>query len=761
MNKDKKKNNRKNLQGSNEKYVTLPYDFLPFPSKWHPYAGKGELSEWSLPRHDRRDQLSGYIQYKLRPQSDLAVEIKEGKDGRLFLGGSQMRGRVRTNLEILSWSYPRFIATPPMLFRDFTGDLKSSYQGKMNIANGIERSIQAGFLKQDDDGFYVVPAQKYFADKYFASIKEHRLINVGFKRAGTFAWLYDQGTSKKQFEKINEIQKQIDILTDEIKKLREQLQDDLALIQDSINNLFIKNFNFTTSGRLTYIRNQVKRNVEYDYGKYLEEMGGELLTELNQLRTEDDKLKDFFMKMAERWILKAEVDINYLKLSKNRPFYPYQIPVYYSQNTNGGIDSITSDATKDVNLKGYIFNSTNAGSKRSHYFIKEEEKGKIGFAVPPAVIQSYRQNYKKSKNQEKIKDFYNIFDNYQTLLKDNPEGPIVFFQTRKDGKVEKIGRTPYFKIPYNHSIGDILQEKGENNKIGYADALFGFTPDIFESTGPEKENENDEKTTGYKSRLRFSPLDIKGKFDRNRQYVSEQILLPSPFASASAMYLRQTENKKTLSTYEDQKIPRLNGYKYYHILDKVQKSKEEPVNMISTKGVMKHNEHDRFHLEGKIYFHNLAHEELGLLLLSLDVKEVLQSQQYVDFIEENRHLIQNACEQIGGAKPYGYGKVKVEIDNLYLEKRDCSFESLILDPLEEKTDRYEYIDAFIHEMYAEGQEAYFRDFKNYIESKQERNREEKAGENYSRESPTTINWNNLSEKIRGGYPKEWRLWRKE
>lgn len=741
------------MRGNKIKYVTLPYDFIPFPTKWHLYAGKGELSEWRLPRHDRRDQLSGYIQYKLWPQSDLAVEIKEGKDGRFFLSGSLMRGKVRATLEILSWSYPRFIDCSPMLFRDIAGDLRDAYKEKMDIANGIERSIQAGFLKKDGDEFYVVPAQKYFADKYFASIKEHRLINMGFKGSEK-AWLYNPNQSKEKFEKINETQKKIDRLTDEIKQLREQLQDELAPIQQKINSLFTREFGF---------RKKLKNINKLDYLDELERIKQELLTKLNQFRTEDDKLNNFFAKMAERWALKAEIDFKYSKLLKNQSFYPYQTAVYYRQNINGGIDRITKDATEDVTLKGYLFNSTNATSKRSHYFIKEEQKGKIGFFVPPGVIQSYKQNHKRfrstdKKNQEEIKEFYNIFDEaaYQKLLKKHPEGPIVFFQTGEDGKVERIGRTPYFKIPYTHSIENILPENDKRNKIGYADALFGFTPDIFENKG-------DNKTTSYKSRLRFSPLDIKGKFDYNQQYVPECFLLLTPLASASAMYLKQTD-EKVLSTYEDRKKPQLNGYKYYHILDRVKESKTDHANAkrLSTKGVMKNNEHDGFCLEGKIYFHNLAPEELGVVLLSLDVKEVLQSHRCVDFIEKNRNLIQNAYEQIGGAKPYGYGKVKVEVEKLYLEKRSHSFEVLIVDPLEEKNDRYEYIDAFIDEMYSARKEDYFHYFKEYIEIKQETNREEKTDENYSRENPTTINWNNLNEKIGGGgYPRDWRLWRKD
>jgi CRISPR-associated protein (TIGR03986 family) len=769
----------KSMKHNEMKYVTLPYDFI-LPQKWYPYKGEGKL-ELGLPRHDHRDQLSGYIQYRLRPESDLVVEIKEGKAGRLFLGGSQMRGRVRANLEILSQSYPHFINRTPMLFRDIAGDLKDSYKEKLDIQDGIEKSIQVGFLKKDGNEFYVVPATKYFADKYFVAIKEHKLINMKLRNDQKISFLYNQNSSAKKFEEINKAQTKIDRITDKIEELRELLKDELSDLQDKIPNIFIGKFNFTIKLKdiRKDIKDQVKIDIKYDYdcSEDLEKIKKELLAELNKLRTEDDKLKDFFDKMAERWTLKAVIDINYYKLllvSKNKNFLPYQSTVYYKQNVNGGIDNITFNTTGNVMPKGYLFNSTNAGSKRSHYFIKEPETGKVGFAVPQDVIASYKQNHKKfrttnKENKNEVKYFYNIFDDdtYQKLVKANPEGPIVFFQTGAD-KVARIGRTPYFKVPYEHSIGDILSEK-KTNKIGYADALFGFIPDVLKTEAEDKKDKKDKEENeenviklGYKSRLRFSSIDIKGSFNYGQQYIPEQFLLPSPFASASAMYLKQTDGKE-LTTYENEKDkkPSLNGYKYYHVLDKVQSSKKDPINMLSTKGVIKNNnKNDGFYLEGKIHFHSLAPHELGLLLLSLDVKELLNSRQHGNFIKENHHIIQITYEQIGGAKAYGYGKIKVEITDLYLEKNGHSFESLILYPMEEQTERDEYIDAFINKMHEACEEDYFDYLKHYVKSKQEKDRAEKADENYTKKHPTTINWNNLNEKIRngGGYPKGWRLW---
>ncbi len=42
--------------------------------------------------------------------------------------------------------------------------------------------------------------------------------------------------------------------------------------------------------------------------------------------------------------------------------------------------------------KGYVFNSTNAHSKRSHYFIKYPVAGAKMLRVPDAVINGYNRN---------------------------------------------------------------------------------------------------------------------------------------------------------------------------------------------------------------------------------------------------------------------------------------------------------------------------------------------------------------------------------
>lgn len=751
MSKDNKKgNNNRNKNNNNNniniQYVTLPYDFIEFPEKWISYNVDAESD--SLPRHDQVKQLNGYIKYKLTPQSDLALEIKKGESNRLFISGSQVRGMVRKNAEILSQNYPHFINGNPMFYRDITNNsgLGKEYRDKLEISKGIDKSIEVGFLKKEGVNFYIVPAEKWPSGRNFVSIKEHRIRNMGLTINNGYSMLYKN--KDECFKKINGIQKRIDELTAEIYKLRKELKKELSSIQKQANYIFTNSYNFITNKEIRDMFNATNFEVQ------LKNKSKELLKELNNLSEQPNKKTEgFFSKMVERWKLKAEIHSIYSKIKPNKEelekFVPYQKEVYYNENANGGVEKISFDNNNgEFVLKGYLFNSTNASSKRSHYFIKKSSENNIHIAIPEEIIEGYRQNFKKFRDNNKgnnTKRFYDIFDdkNYLALLNKNFEGPIVFFKRDKEGKcVEMIGRTPYFKIPYNHTIKEIIDRKGYST-IGYADALFGFASNTIISPQDGKE-----VIDSYKSRVRFTPIDIKDKFQES-DYIYKDFLLPSPFASSNAMYLKQHKGKK-LSTYNDD--AELNGYKYYHILDKVYESKTEPKGMISTKGVIKNN--NNYYLEGKVYFKNLAPEELGLLLLSLDIKEIMKSKQYTKFAG-----IEKSFEQIGGAKPYGYGKVQVDITEPLLEKNDNSFKSLITDSTKIEKEEYKYIDAYINMMEKEYDCKYVGYLSKYIESKHEKNREESLNNN-----PMMINWYNVQEKIQkdsknkgGGYPKSWRI----
>ena len=724
------------------KYVTLPYDFIKFPQKWISYSKE-------FPRHDQTKQLNGYIKYKLIPQSDLALEIRKGKDEKLFVSGSQFRGTVRGNAEILSQNYPHFINDSPMFYRDMINnmtnkELVKQYREKLCIRNGIEKDIEVGFLRKDNINFYIVPAEKWFSGKNFISIKEHKIRNMKIPIGINISMLYDTNAYLERSLEIDELQNNIDKLTKEIFDLRKKLKNELSSVQKEINNIFTKEFGFLKIGIFDkpYNADKPRETNESDFTKRLDDKAKDLWIQLKSMCKSNNKLEIFCLKMVERWKLKAKIHNIYITMKPNEQFKPYQEEVYYKENSNGGIEKISKSGNGEFVLKGYLFNSTNASSKRSHYFIKEPFKTKERIIVPQNVIGGYQQNISKSRDKDN-KWFYDIFnEENKTLIEKNPEGPIVFFKRSVNGKVKMIGRTPYFKVPYNRSIKEIIEKNGKST-IGYADALFGFVSDI--NVNPENQKDI---VDSYKSRVRFTPIDIKGNF-KESDYKSMKFLLPSPFASANAMYIQQKGEK--LSTYNDEDTE-LNGYKYYRILDKVQKSKTEPKDMISVKGIMKNN--NNFYLEGKVYFKNLACDELGLLLLSMDIEQTLNSKQYKG---KNKSIIEKSFEQIGGAKPYGYGKVKVDITEFYLENNDASFESLITNSIKKIDDenRQKYIDAYFNTM--ENKESNY--FDRYIESKQEVKRE-----NLSNGNSIMIDWYNVQENIQkysgnkgGGYPANWRI----
>lgn len=732
-------------------YVTLPYDFIPLPDKYYyPYDKESNYP----PLHSEVNGISGYIKYSLTPSTDISVELREGLEaGRYFIGGSCMRGRVRANLEILSKSYLEFINTTPMLYRDITNNigLGKTYKErlcKQNQANiDIEENIYVGFLKKEGNDFYVVPAEEFSNGKKFISIKEHRLYNIGLSTK----YFYPLYNDNMKLEEINEIQKEVDKLSKNIKQLREALKDCLGEYNDTISKIFLDKYSFRKAFK------DIKTIKKFDeYKLALDKIEKALISHLKEkTKADNEDLTELFENLAKRWRLKAEINFLYTKNKRHKDFMPYQKFILYKRNNNGGVSIINPDDCKE---QGYIYNSTNASSKRSHYIINKPIEGDIKYKIPQEVINSYNQNHKKfrvnfdgdkditkkeledqKKKGEAIKEFYNIFIDYDKLVKDNnsntSNGLIVFFQTNEANEISMIGRTPYFKIPYEHSLRAITGNK-EENQIDYADAIFGFIS-------------NDDKPA-YKSRLRFSAIDINGSIKREQ----DKFLLTTPSATACAMYLEQ--KGKNLSTYEDEDTPKLNGYKYYRILKDAQKQtipeidSDKAENIISKKEVIR-NTGKSYTLEGKIYFNNLNENELGLLLLSLDIGKLSATSKYKEELKKAGIAVSDTYEQIGGAKPYGYGAVKVEIDEMHIEKNDSSFETLIENNMQksnasENIDYTKYVDKYLTEM-MNYQDNYFEYLKPYIESKYEKPNDK-----------SYITWSNIGGKLKGGgYPRNWRL----
>lgn len=148
----------------------------------------------------------------------------------------------------------------------------------------------------------------------------------------------------------------------------------------------------------------------------------------------------------------------------------------------------------------------------------------------------------------------------------------------------------------------------------------------------------------------------------------EKRILGSPKPSFYPAYLKQDKvaesGKKTdYKTFLD-KDAQLRGWKRYPALRKPDSEKVDPKNSNMTVRFKPLPAGTRF--KGMIRYHNLRPIELGALIWSLKL-----------------HKSEYYCHTIGMAKPYGYGRVKIRINNEIPEQYEQAFQQYILDKSQE------------------------------------------------------------------------------
>ncbi|WP_129600802.1 RAMP superfamily CRISPR-associated protein [Anaerophilus nitritogenes] len=662
------------------KEVSLPYDFIPFPEKQNWYY---VYKENTLPKHNKIEGLSGRIDYSLDPQTDISLEFRKAMDYKdrrckhYQISGSSMKGKVRSNLEILSMSYPCMIEGRNMTYRNLSD---SKYKDKVNKEGNIEKIIHTGFLKKINGDYYIQPAIE-IGNRWFKTIKEDEIIGHISQKNFKSIFLWDDD-SKKEFKelrgKINKYTEKIIKIKKEFKKGNKSNKDKEIFeeIIKEMDGIFKKDFNFGKKFN--------KNKKEFDIEKEANNIKKELSRKLKEIPTQKLDLQELFKLYEERMALKATLYLRYPKMKMNREFHPYQKNIYYQLNENNGLKVIKTEVgsnEKNGLLKGYLYNSTNASSKRSHYIIgevdnsfefMENEKTKSLLKIDESIIVVYkdimknfrvspkRGNQKKNQTniddyQKEIKAFYDIFDeeNHKELQKKYKEGIIVFYRTDGENKVTDIGRTPHMRVSYNNQIENLINntENKKDEYIDYARALFGYANHDFKY---ELDDEKVKSMSNYKSRLRFSHMDIEAESDPE---LISNFTLMTPSPTACAMYIDQ-KKKDEIVTYDDENV-KLNGYKYYKLLDEPIKPKQDnnKESYQCDKLIMKKDNIKK--ITGSIYFKNINKVELGLLLSSLDANLIKDKVGLKD------------CEQlfdsIGGAKPYGYGRVKVNIEKVIID----------------------------------------------------------------------------------------------
>jgi CRISPR-associated protein len=298
---------------------------------------------------------------------------------------------------------------------------------------------------------------------------------------------------------------------------------------------------------------------------------------------------------------------------------------------------------KEINFTPYDEKSkTKMGQKITIKRAKFDKQGRKGILVFTGNIDKKRHEFVFAKNGKKIQLDKNVFEDFKKVYFDNEDSidgqywkeqfnkgmPVPIFYMGNDIKITAIGLTQLFKLTYKKTIFEAAKQASDDAKFDLAETIFGTV----------------RSKKALKGRVYFS--HFKSAIERFEAQKTEQGIFGTPNPSYYPNYLEQNSGRYV--TLMDANA-RIRGYKRYPLhssieqlslgngnKDMVVEFKPLPVNSV---------------FRGKIVFHNLKKAEIGALLSA------------ITFHGRSDKFMHN----IGFAKPYGYGKIDIEISLKDLE----------------------------------------------------------------------------------------------
>ncbi|MCI5596732.1 MAG: TIGR03986 family CRISPR-associated RAMP protein [Lachnospiraceae bacterium] len=334
------------------------------------------------------------------------------------------------------------------------------------------------------------------------------------------------------------------------------------------------------------------------------------------------------------------------KGEKNPKYLPYYKEVSYEVKD---LKSVTNVGKPGVySKKGYVVSSGFMNEKKVVYVIPEIDRTREPIQISEKDVQSFQIDYNKRKNKLPEKDRTGFFH-----LPENGETKPVFF-IHYSGKLY-FGFTPRLRVFYDHSIKEGLPKTHKEGMIDYAKAMFGYA------------NDQD----AYKSKVSFTDA-IYSSEDKPAFLPNCSVVLGEPNPTAILQYVQQNPTKGKGSITYDMEDFQLRGVKQYWIHSKI-KPLDNDVNEKIASPLHPMKENAVF--SGKIRFRNLKKEELGLLLWSVTLRP-------------------ESCMNIGKAKSYGYGAIKLNVKDVNIFDLEAAYKapSLYLSPYVKVND----VEEFIH-----------------------------------------------------------------
>lgn len=359
--------------------------------------------------------------------------------------------------------------------------------------------------------------------------------------------------------------------------------------------------------------------------------------------TEIDKLlgTKFVDKYKKTPIIEKTAKSKILEVKKSHPEFPVEVS-YNERNLNSANPADKRILAIDINkgTKKGIIVFTGQASARIFNNTSKKWSGKFYEFIFP--FNSNSTTYKFNESDDIIKNFLFAYKNsedwvyWQLEAKKGNKIPVFF--SFKNGKIEHFGLSYLYKLPYNYKTTQLIYDSHKDPKKDLTNIIFGYS---------------DEKS--LKGRVSISnAFIISEKKDIEN---ARSLLLASPKASYYPIYIQQNGKKGEIrgKVYTMMNIDsKLRGWKIYPVKDKVSDYPKDPsINDENYTNFIPLSQGTVF--EFKLRFHNLRPIEIGAIIDALEFREY---------------------SNIGMAKPYGYGKIKVEIikmqtnnnKSFYLEK---------------------------------------------------------------------------------------------
>jgi len=295
------------------------------------------------------------------------------------------------------------------------------------------------------------------------------------------------------------------------------------------------------------------------------------------------------------------------------------------------LKKITNDFFNDIDFDGLTGTLVFTGQpgQRNH----QREQGKNGEFIFPKTIQQ-KIEVSPEKQLEFLFTYLDHDENnisvewkyWRKKLREQKKIPI-FLTTTEGGNLLHFGLAFMYKLPYKKSIKETAPYKSYSfEKLDLAETIFGT---VDGSDGP------------LKGRVFFTNAfaDMQTAIRSDKEY---RRILSNPKASYFPFYLQQSNPVQRYNTYMDSNA-KLRGFKRYPPQSSFDRRTTTSENIENGKvfssirpleaGVI---------FKGKIRFHNLRPVEIGALLSALTL-----------------HGSKRSSHALGGAKPYGFGKVKI------------------------------------------------------------------------------------------------------